>query len=149
MRQTKRRIAVFGLALLSLVAGPGGAGREAESAAVSAYESENVATGMWGGDQVRMHVTEEGASIEHACARGRIEHRLATEAGGRFTAKGTYHRERGGPEREREERGEPAVYTGRTDGKTMTLTVRLTRTDEKIGPFTLVYGKNVRMTKCL
>jgi hypothetical protein len=117
-----------------------------------AAQGESVTTGSWGGEQIRMEVTDAGATIEYACARGTIDHQLVTGAGGRFTAKGTYVRERGGPEgegeREREE-GARALYTGRTDGKTMTFTVRLTGTNEEFGPFKLAHGKKTRVTKCM
>jgi hypothetical protein len=97
-----------------------------------------------------MEITDKGAAIEFDCAHATIDHTLTVEANGRFRAKGTYVRERGGPEREEEgeRRGAPAVYTGRTDGKTMTLTIRLAATDEELGTFTLTHGKQVRLVKC-
>ena len=99
-----------------------------------------------------MEVTDKGAAIEYDCARGSIDHQLVTEAGGRFKAKGTHASRRGGPGREDEheerEKGAPALYSGRTDGKTMTLTVRLAGSDEEVGTFTLTHGGQARLTKC-
>ncbi len=151
MHHKNRRFAALALALLCAAA----AGLEATSSAVNAGQGENVTPGMWGGEGIMMLVTENGASIEYACASGRIEHALTTEEGGRFMAKGIYKQDRGGPEREdkeeekKAERGVPALYSGRTDGKTMTLTVRLAETNERIGTFTLAHGKKVRLTRCM
>ncbi|MBV9923609.1 MAG: hypothetical protein JOZ96_01110 [Acidobacteria bacterium] len=158
MRRTERRFAALALPLLCGAVWLGGAGRlEGSSAVSAAQQGESVTPGSWGGERIRMEVGEKGAAIETDCAHGTIDHQITTEAGGRFTAKGRYVRERGGPEREEEReregeqegRGAPAVYTGRTDGKTMTLTVRLARTNEEVGSFTLTFGKRVRLTKCM
>ena len=149
MRRTKRRFAALATPLLCGAVWLGCAGQEARSLAVNAAQGESVTPGTWGGDHIRMEVTEQGATIEYDCAHGSIDHQLTTEAGGRFRAKGTYTRERGGPEREDEEKGAPALYSGRTDGKTMRLTVRLAGTNEELGTFTLVHGKKVRLTKCM
>ncbi len=157
MRRTKRRLAAFALPVLCGAVWLGCAGQEPKSLAVNAAQGESVTPGTWGGERVRMEVTEKGATIELDCAHGTIDHPLTTEAGGRFTAKGTYARERLGPESEeereregeREGKGAPALYTGRTDGKTMTLTVRLARTNEEMGSFTLTHGRKVRLTKCM
>jgi hypothetical protein len=149
MRRTKRRFALA-LALLCGAVWLVCAGQEARTSAVNFAQGENVTPGPWGGDRIRMEVTDKGAAIEFDCAHATIDHTLAVEADGRFRAKGTYTREHAGPEREeeREGRGAPAVYSGRTDGKTMTLTVRLAATNEELGSFTLTHGKRVRLTKC-
>lgn len=149
MRRTKRRFAALAVPLLCGAAWLGCAGRGAGSFAVNAAQGESVTQGTWGGDHVRMEVTEQGATIEYECGRGSIDHRLVTGAGGRFRAKGFHVRERVGPEGEGEEKGAPALYSGRTDGKTMTLTVRLAGTNEEIGSFNLVHGKKVRLMKCM
>jgi hypothetical protein len=157
MRRSKRRFAALVLPALLASAWTGGAGQEAGVMTVNAVQGENVTTGTWGGDRIRLEVTEDGAKVEYDCGHGTIDHRLTTEGDGRFRAKGTHVSERGGPEgeeeREEEERrrkkGVPATYSGRTDGKTMTLTVKLAESNETLGPFTLTYGRKVRLTKCL
>lgn len=150
MRQTKRRLAARALPLLLVTLWLGCAGQEARSFAVNANQGESVTPGTWGGDRVRMELTDGGGTIEFDCAHGKIDHKLVTESGGRFQAKGTYARERSGPEHEEgEEKGLPALYTGRTDGKTMTLRIRLTGSNEELGPFTLTHGRKVRLTKCM
>jgi len=44
--------------------------------------------------------------------------------------------------------GQPARYSGWTDGNKMTLTVVLSDTKETVGTFTLVRGQEVRVSKC-
>ncbi|PYS33373.1 MAG: hypothetical protein DMF75_09520 [Acidobacteria bacterium] len=44
--------------------------------------------------------------------------------------------------------GEPARYSGWTDGNKMTLTVVLSDTKETVGTFTLVRGQEARVSKC-
>lgn len=148
MRQTKRRFAALAVTLLCGAAWLGCAGQGTGTLAVNAAQGESVTQGAWGGEHVRMEVTEKGATIEYECGRGSIDHKLVTEAGGRFRAKGFHVRERFGPEGGGEDKGVPALYSGRTDGKTMTLTVRLAETNEEVGSFTLTHGKKVRLTKC-
>lgn len=128
-------------------------GGESRARSVAPMDGESVTPGAWGGPHINMQVTEAGATIDYDCAHGTIEHQLMTDAEGRFQAKGFHYRERGGPEREDEgERGErmkaAAIYTGTTNGKTMTLMVKLVETQETIGTFTLAYGKTGRVTKC-
>lgn len=106
--------------------------------------------GTWGGNHIAMEVTEEGAQIEYDCAHGTISEPLRIDSQGKFSAKGTHVRERGGPQRlGDEEKGEPVIYSGTTDGKTATVTVTSSVTDEVIGTFTLSLGKPSRIVKCL
>ena len=42
----------------------------------------------------------------------------------------------------------PAVYKGRIEGDTMTLTVTESDTKETVGTFTLVYGQQPHLMKC-
>lgn len=106
--------------------------------------------GTWGGNHIAMEVTEEGAQIEYDCAHGTISEPLRIDSQGKFSAKGTHVRERGGPQRlGDEEKGEPVIYSGTTDGKTATVTVTSSGTDEVIGTFTLSLGKPSRIVKCL
>jgi len=116
----------------------------------STSKTESVPTGIWGGRGIRMQISDSGASLEYDCAHGSIDELIATDSTNRFDVKGVLVRERGGPVREGEDsEGEPARYTGHIDGKTMTLTVTLTRTNETVGTFTLSRGKAPRLVKCL
>lgn len=117
---------------------------------VAVQQEGRMTKGTWGGNHISMEVTEEGAQIEYDCAHGTISEPLRLASDGKFSAKGTHVRERGGPQRVgSEEKAEPVIYSGTTDGKTATLTVTNSATNEVIGTFTLTLGKASRITKCL
>ena len=105
--------------------------------------------GQWGGEHIAMEVTDAGATIEYDCAHGRITEKIAPDAEGKFEAKGVHTRERGGPVREGEDDGQPAIYRGSIKDQTMTLTVELTDNTESAGTFTLTQGKTGRIRKCM
>lgn len=105
--------------------------------------------GNWGGQHIGLIVTDTGATINYDCAHGTIDQALVT-ADGIFTAIGTHYQEHGGPIRDGEPVDKhPARYDGRTDGKTMTLDVTLTDTDQKLGTFKLERGASPNVFKCL
>ena len=104
--------------------------------------------GSWGGDQVSLIVSDDGTSIEFACAHGKITERMVTDSEGKFSVKGIFVRERGGPTRQGEERGDEVTYSGTVRSETMTLKV-INNAGETIGDFTLVRGKSARIRKCL
>jgi len=117
---------------------------------VAVQEEGRMTKGTWGGNHILMEVTDEGAQVDFDCAHGNISEPLKVDTQGKFSAKGTYVRERGGPIRiGREEKGESVIYSGTTDGKTATVTVTSSVNDEVIGTFTLTLGKGSRLTKCL
>ena len=107
-----------------------------------------VATGTWGGEHVRLQVTEAGATVEYDCAHGTLAGPLALDAHGRFSVAGTYARE-GGPVRANAApTGQPASFKGRVQGRTMTLTATLTDKGQDVGTFTLTQGSEGRLWKC-
>jgi hypothetical protein len=109
-----------------------------------------VAKGGWGGEHVRLDVSDEGAEIEFDCAHGRMG-RLTTDAAGKFDVKGVFILERGGPiTPDDKEQTRPARYSGRVEGKRMRLTVTLTDTDKDAEPmvFTLTHGAEANLVKC-
>ncbi len=117
---------------------------------ISAQREDRMTKGTWGGNHVSMEVSGEGAQIEYDCAHGTISEPLKIDSNGKFSAKGLHFRERGGPLREgSDEKGEPVIYAGTTDGKTATLTVTNSETNEVLGTFALSHGKAGRLTKCL
>jgi hypothetical protein len=105
--------------------------------------------GTWGGEHIAMEVTDAGATIEYDCARGRITEKIVPTGEGKFEAKGIHKRERGGPTRQGEDEGQPAIYRGSVKDETMTLTVELAENKEAAGTFTLTQGKTGRIRKCL
>jgi hypothetical protein len=113
-----------------------------------AAESGPLAPGLWGGDHVRMVVSRAGARLEHDCAESAIEQPILVDAKGRFTAKGSFRRERGGPRREDPVAGDRARFVGQVSGDTMRLTVTLESSKQPVGVFTLTRGNDPLLTKC-
>ena len=111
-------------------------------------QSRALAAGLWGGDHIRMVVDGSGAQVEYDCGSGTIDQPIALDANGRFSAKGLYKPQHGGPRREGETSGERAQYVGRVNGDTMTLTVTLENGGERIGRFSLARGVDPLLTKC-
>jgi hypothetical protein len=116
--------------------------------------------GTWGGQQVLLNVTAEGARVEFDCAHGTIDQRFETDLEGKFDLAGTYEDETGGPssavtavnENETASSGpkpHPARYKGTVTGREMRLTVTQTDSGQVIGPFKLGPGVAPRLHKCL
>jgi hypothetical protein len=119
--------------------------------ASAAAERGRLAAGTWGGPHIRLDVADDAtAAVEFDCAHGTITEPIVPDGTGAFQAAGRYVRERPGPVR-KEDTGEgvPAVYAGKVDGKSLTLTITLTGFDQELGPFELIQGKTTRLTKCL
>ena len=98
--------------------------------------------GTWGAENVVMTVTDVGAHLELSCAHGDVAGALTENP---FSVGGTWVREVGpviGDPR-------PALYTGSVVGDTMTLSIRLTDTNESVGSFTLIRGAVGRLVKCV
>ena len=121
----------------------------AASAASRPRRMQRVSTGMWGAVHIRIDVGQNSASIDYDCANGTIEGPLTFDSKGRFTWRGTHRREGPGPIRVgREPKALPAIYTGSVKGDTMTLTVKLTDTNEVVDTFTLKRGSYGKVFKC-
>lgn len=111
-------------------------------------ERSRLAAGVWGGQHLNVHVSDEGATLDFDAAHGVIPRPVTLDDDGRFSAQGTYTAERGGPQREGEEpEPQPAVYSGVVTGKEMTLNVTLTETKQEFGPYTLTRGSRGRVMK--
>ena len=104
--------------------------------------------GTWGGDNIVVEVTTEGATIEYGCAHGSIREKIVLDNQGKFLLKGFHKAERGGPTRQGNEQGEAATYAGTITGNTMTFEVRLERGNESIGTFKVEKGRRVRLMRC-
>jgi hypothetical protein len=125
------RVLLFALLLMSL----------------TAMKQQRIATGVWGGQHINIKVGANSATIEYDCATGVIDGPLVVDESGRFSLRGTHRMERGGPVRADEEpRQIPATYTGAIKGNTMTLTLKLSDSDEET--FTLERGKHGELFKC-
>jgi hypothetical protein len=112
--------------------------------------SRSVPTGSWGGTSIALNVTAEGAAVQFDCAHGTITGSPMTiDASGKFDVTGTYVREHGGPTRlDETPDSHPARYSGTTDGRTMSLTITLTDSQQTLGPFDLGFGRAPRLFKC-
>lgn len=119
------------------------------SAASRPRKMQRLATGTWGGPNIRIEVEAGSATINYSCANGTIEGPFNLDSKGRFTWRGSHTREGPGPIRVgSEESGSPVIYTGSVKGTTMTLTVKLADTNEVIDTFTLKHGGAGRVFKC-
>ena len=82
---------------------------------VAVQQEGRMTKGTWGGNHISMEVTDDGAQIEYDCAHGTISEPLRIDSQGKFSAKGTHVRERGGPVRlGDEEKPEPVIYQAKT-----------------------------------
>lgn len=123
--------------------------------ASAAAERGRLAAGTWGGPHIRLDVLDgadasTAAAVEFDCAHGSITEPIVPDGSGVFKVAGRYVRERPGPVREgQEDGGVPAVYAGKVQGKSLTLTITLTGSGEELGPFELIQGKTPRLTKCM
>lgn len=114
----------------------------------NAQYGQRVPRGMWGGLHISMVVGTRGAAIEYDCARGTVDGRLGFDKQGKFEWRGTFTPERGGPIRADEESpAQPATYSGEIKGATMTLTLKVSGSDET-ETFTLEKGKHGELFKC-
>jgi hypothetical protein len=105
--------------------------------------------GVWGGDHIRLVVTDDGATVEFDCAQATVEGRIVVDRAGRFSAAGTYLQEHGGPVRDDESSaGVPARFTGRVGGSLMKLTITRVGAGRAIGTYELARGREPRIFKC-
>jgi len=106
---------------------------------------DRVLAGTWGGDNAGVIVTDTSAHVHIGCTVGNVHQALETDAEGRFDVPGLYNITAypvyRGPDH-------PSRFTGRIDGKVMTLTVQLTDTAVVLGPVQVLYGKEPRMGPC-
>jgi hypothetical protein len=114
----------------------------------AAAQLRRMAPGLWGGDHVRMMVSRTGARLEYDCADSMIDEPITLDAKGKFTAKGSYRPDRGGPRRSGPAPAARARYVGEVSTDTMKLTVTLEGTKEPVGVFTLRRGEDPLLTKC-
>jgi len=111
-------------------------------------KKRGLAAGLWGGQHISINVSARGAKVEYDCAHATIDRAIVLDHNGRFNVSGRQFQERGGPTRQGEQSGYPALFSGEVKGKNMTLTVRNSETKEDIGTFTLVHGAQPKLFKC-
>lgn len=112
-------------------------------------KKESTLVGAWGGEHIRLEITERGGSVEFDCAHGEINQKITVDQQGRFVVSGTYVEEHSGPIRKGEQPSAyPVQYIGRIQDKNMTLSVRHSGTKKTLGRFTLVKGQEAMLVKC-
>ncbi len=115
----------------------------------SVQKTDRLSSGVWGGQHIRMEVTDSGADIEYDCAHSVIEEPFVMDSEGNFDVKGKYFPEHGGPIRKDEENNGSIVrYVGHASGKELSLTIINPDKKETIGTFTLTHGSEGRVMKC-
>ena len=124
-----------------------GSGSACGDGLVATAPDTAVKNGDWGARGIVVRVKPDGGDVEYDCGRGTIDAALKLDSGGRFNVTGRHFRE-GGPTR-LDEKGEPARYSGRVEGDTMTLSVSLPDSRTTLGPYTLTFGQQVILRKCL
>ena len=109
-------------------------------------QSKHMRNGMWGGDQARMQVTDNGATIEFGCANGEIAEPISLDGQGRFQVKGSFTAQTPGPSRAVDSvDATNATYNGRVSGDTLQL--EITVNGEKHN-YTLTRGKSTKILGC-
>jgi hypothetical protein len=110
---------------------------------------QNLASGLWGGLHITINIENGSATVNYDCAHGTISGPFKIDSKGNFSFTGNHMRERPGPTRmDGDSQGQPAHYTGWTDGKKMTLVVTLAESKEEVGKFELEHGRSGRIFKC-
>jgi hypothetical protein len=96
--------------------------------------------GVWGGDHIRVEVSDSQVRVTGLCFEGSIEQTVELDAAGRFDLAGQVSFFIGPAAR-----GHPARYSGSIAGDVMTLVITPTDSNSPLGPFTLVFGKDVQV----
>jgi len=94
--------------------------------------------GVWGGDHVRVEVSDVEVRVTGLCFEGLIERTLQLDATGSFDLAGQIFTFIGPAAVPR-----PAKYSGSIAGNVMKLVITLN--DSSLGPFTLVFGNDVQV----
>lgn len=113
--------------------------------------SDTVRPGPWSGEDSALIVTASGATATFECASGAITEPLRLDAAGRFDLAGWFAAESGGPGTTDtpEPLTLPARYRGRVVDSQMTLSLVLTDSGTRHGPFRLQLGGTAAPEQCL
>ena len=126
-----------------------GLGAIAMTVSASAANKVSVPSGAWGGDRMNMMMNATGATIDMDCASGVITGKIKPDAKGRFTARGTFDQQRGGPQRADDfvAGGKPAIYSGQFAGRTLKLSVTPAGATAPQN-YVLQQGQRVKLVRC-
>jgi hypothetical protein len=122
----------------------------APEASPSPSARQPIAAGAWGGQHAQVQVTPEETRVELECIRGLISGPLEVDRKtGRVDTSGSVIRPGSDPSLETDAGlGEPARFSGKLTGKTLTLTVTLVGPAQDLGTFKLTQGRPGRLGKC-
>lgn len=112
--------------------------------------SKAVPNGVWGGDHIRMEVSDSGADIEFDCARGMISQRLEVDDKGHFKVQGIYVAQTPAPAAADggfSAPGVKATYVGMLSGSGLRLEIYIEGQDTP-RTFDLVEGDQGHLAKC-
>jgi hypothetical protein len=116
---------------------------------LGARNMQRLSDGTWGGQHIQFEVSDGSVAIEYDCAHGSIAGPLTVDRQGRFSWRGIYTREHGGPVRLHEKiDNHPAIYSGWIKDDTMTLSVELENSSDPVQTFDLKRGSIGRVWKC-
>lgn len=151
MSKTDLIFPLIAVCILVTIFGESGSCRDKREASTKAPAEKNdrLTKGVWGGEHIRLEVTEGGADIEYDCAHGTIDEPIILDSDGNFDVKGKYTPQHAGPIRGDEESNSSSVrYVGQARDKQLTLTITIPDKKETIGNFTLTHGSEGRVMKC-
>jgi hypothetical protein len=114
-----------------------------------ALQAQPSLVGKWGGQHLAVVVAATRATLEFDCAHGQIDQALRPDQNGRFTARGSFTPEKGGPVGAGgPPPSQPALYTGQVRGNRMTITTKL-HPSRSVGPYSVIRDQLPRLVKCL
>ena len=151
MRTMDLLLPSLAVCLLFTILREGGSCRNKETPVgkAPAEKTDRLAKGVWGGEHIRLEVTDTGAEIEYDCASGTINEPVILDRDGNFNVKGKYTPQHAGPiGRDEESNSSNVRYEGQAKDSEMTLTLTIPDKKETIGSFTLTRGSEGRVMKC-
>lgn len=104
--------------------------------------------GAWGGAEASLTLSRAGGVLAYPCGSGTMDSTWVLSTDGQLTGIGE-HFFGGGPVPSTGRPPHRARYTGRLEGNSLVLTVRLTDLGQTLGPFRLVRGGPVVQEICL
>jgi hypothetical protein len=118
--------------------------------ALAAAAKPKMLSGTWGGDRMNLVMNAKGGDIRMDCATGTIKGKIILDAKGRFTARGTFDQERGGPIRAEDfaAKGKPAIFRGQMVGETLKLSVTTPGSTDSQN-YVLHQGHSEKLVRCL
>jgi hypothetical protein len=111
----------------------------------SPVDLDTVPVGTWGAESAGLLVRTDGAHGHIGCTLGDVNGAIPLDDEGRFDVAGEWNVDAFPIDRGVRH---PARLSGRSDGRTLTLSVRLIDTGQVLGPARLVLGREPQMQNC-